>query len=81
MHVKLMRHFGRTNEWKLFLINVHEDFCGYMNGTSKTAVLSLILPTIFKHSNLNQKCPISVSYCSITLFLNNCNSALMLQTG
>lgn len=60
MHVKLFRFNSKNNEWKPFLINVHEDFCSFMNGTTKAPVLSLLLPLLFKYSNLNQKCPITV---------------------
>lgn len=62
MHIKLLRLNGKNNEWKPFLINAHEDFCGLMNGTAKAPILSLILPQLFEYSNLNQKCPISVSF-------------------
>lgn len=63
--MKLFRLSRKNKEWKPFLINVHEDFCGYMDGTKKPPVIGMMLPTMFKYSNLNQKCPLSVSYLEI----------------
>lgn len=43
------------------LVDIEEDFCGYMNGKAEAKVLSVLMPFIKKHSNINHPCPYSGS--------------------
>ncbi len=38
-------------------MDIEEDFCGFMNGKKDAKVLTVLMPFIKQHSNINHACP------------------------
>ncbi|KAG4073504.1 hypothetical protein HA402_000728 [Bradysia odoriphaga] len=50
-----------AKELQTNLINIEEDFCGFMSGKKQTKVLSILMPFVKKYSNIDHACPYSGS--------------------
>lgn len=48
-----------AKELQANLIDIEEDFCGFMSGKAPAKVLAILMPFIKKHSNINHPCPYS----------------------
>lgn len=61
MHFQLYYRY-RTG-YRIFLINVSEDFCDYVNARSfKSKIISFLVPVISTYSNQVLACPFSTPY-------------------
>lgn len=56
MHTSVFYQFS-TNEYRPFLYNVWEDFCGYMKGYKTNIFLNMFYPIFRQNTNFNQTCP------------------------
>lgn len=56
VHYTLYKQYS-TNEYRKYLIDGWEDYCGYMNGDKKNLVLSRVYPVFGKYTNINHTCP------------------------
>lgn len=50
-----------SKELQANLIDLEEDFCGFMSGKKDAKVLAVMMPFIKQHSNIDHKCPYSGS--------------------
>lgn len=57
-----------NNEYRPFMINVWEDFCGYMNGDKKNLVIGIIYPNIREYTNMNHTCPYKPGLNFVTMY-------------
>lgn len=46
-----------AKELQANLVDIEEDFCGFMNGKGDAKVLAVLMPFIKEHSNINHPCP------------------------
>lgn len=56
VHSSIFHQFS-NNEYRPFLLNVWEDFCGYMRGDKRNMYLNLLAPLFMKNINFNHTCP------------------------
>lgn len=48
-----------AKELQANLVDIEEDFCGFMKGTAEAKVLAVLMPFIKQHSNIDHPCPYS----------------------
>ncbi|KAJ6643063.1 hypothetical protein Bhyg_08019 [Pseudolycoriella hygida] len=48
-----------AKELQANLVDMEEDFCGFMSGKDDAKVLAVLMPFVKKHSNINHPCPYS----------------------
>lgn len=50
-----------AKELQANLVDIEEDFCGYMSGKVQAKVLTVLMPFVKQYSNINHNCPYSGS--------------------
>lgn len=46
-----------AKELQANLIDIEEDFCGFMSGKKEAKILAVLMPFIKKYSNIDHACP------------------------
>ncbi|CAD7089840.1 unnamed protein product [Hermetia illucens] len=55
--VRITFHMRINTGYRRLIADVEENFCGFINGTSKSFLISILWPFVRTHSNLDHKCP------------------------
>ncbi|XP_037921887.1 uncharacterized protein LOC119658497 [Hermetia illucens] len=65
MHVQINYNHKVNNVYRRSLINMEEDFCGFLAGTSRSVLLKKLWAFVKRSSNLPDSCPI-VGFVNVT---------------
>lgn len=59
--VKITLYMKGNAGYRRLIVDSEENFCGFLNGTSKSFLMSMMWPFVRTHGNLDHKCPFMVS--------------------
>ncbi|CAD7089841.1 unnamed protein product [Hermetia illucens] len=60
--IKVTFHMRINTGYRRLIAEVEENFCGFLNGTAKSLLISMMWPFLRTHSNLDHKCPFFYPY-------------------